>query len=77
MTTDIRAFSFFKKEVAVWEFKISHIKQSRKGREREVSSTTWTTFLSALTQKDRLSKSVLPPLSIFLYALPRNPPKGT
>lgn len=31
MTADIRKGYFFKKEVAVWEFKISHIQQSGKG----------------------------------------------
>lgn len=57
----VRVFGFLLKEVAVWEFKISHMKTIRKGVGREVSSITWTTFLSALTYKDRPFKSLLPP----------------
>lgn len=64
MTADVaRNRNIFKKEVAVWEFKIMQ-KEEEGFVEEEVSSTTWTTVF--LPYLDRLGKrSHLP------YASPR------
>lgn len=72
MTADVaRNRNIFKKEVAVWEFKIM---EEEGWGEEEVSSTTWTTDFCPT--KDRLTQP-RPGPGTRSHALPWHPPKGT